>query len=221
MFAPRAVRKPAVAKPKAQPQPQAKRPLDPAATTSASGEEPKKKRKSRWGSANSTAGLAEPRKGDPLFAGLAPSTTFVPKAATSTAVPQTTLQQVPEVVSASPPTGSSDSSAKTAANGHSDAKETTPDADSTEGAEPIPFQSRSCAPLVCRPQTSYHSRARRAPQVLAQISPDRHLQHHKVNRSQMPMVLARTRHRSEEKMHRAASARAPRRRQSNMSRSNR
>ncbi len=150
MFAPRAVRKPAAAKPKAhpQPQPQAKRPLESAATTSASGEEqPKKKRRSRWGSPNSTAGLAEPRKGDPLFAGLAPSTTFVPKAATSSAVPQTTLQQVPEVASASPPTGSSDTSEKTAGNGHSDGKATTADADSPAGADPMPPLSHSLVVL--------------------------------------------------------------------------
>ena len=97
MFAPRAVRKPAAAKPKAQPTAQPKRPLDSAATTSAAGtgEEPKKKRRSRWD--NNTAGLAEPRKGAALFAGLAPSTTFVPKAA-ATAATQPALQQVPNHV---------------------------------------------------------------------------------------------------------------------------
>ena len=148
MFAPRAVRKPAVAKPKAQPQPQAKRPLDPAATTSASGEEPKRKRKSRWGSPNSTAGLAEPRKGDPLFAGLAPSVTFVPKAATtSTAVPQTTLQQVPEVASASPPHVSNEPSGSSG-NGHGDA-ETAPAADSTTGVHAVlPSLNSSAAALA-------------------------------------------------------------------------
>ena len=134
MFAPRAVRKPAAVKPKAQPTAQPKRPLDSAATTSAAGtgEEPKKKRRSRWD--NNTAGLAEPRKGAALFAGLAPSTTFVPKAA-ATAATQPALQQVPSDASASPPTGNGKPDAAAPGNGHSGAKPTA-DAGPTTGAAP-------------------------------------------------------------------------------------